>query len=116
MVCGLYFKQKTAYEMRISDWSSDVCSSDLVAQDGGARSRRDVLRPARGAAIVGHAVLLVEHRRRVAAAGRAGDGHALGAPVEERRDVAQHGRLLTGQQPVPTSSGDLHAASLAPEP
>src|SRR3546814_1501399 len=27
------FKQKTAYEMRISDWSSDVCSSDLIAGD-----------------------------------------------------------------------------------
>src|SRR3546814_5505516 len=27
-----FFKQKTAYEMRISDWSSDVCSSDLVAR------------------------------------------------------------------------------------
>src|SRR3546814_12719042 len=27
-----FFKQKTAYEMRISDWSSDVCSSDLVPQ------------------------------------------------------------------------------------
>src|SRR3546814_18336123 len=27
-----FFKQKTAYEMRISDWSSDVCSSDLFAQ------------------------------------------------------------------------------------
>src|SRR3546814_3149390 len=27
-----FFKQKTAYEMRISDWSSDVCSSDLVQQ------------------------------------------------------------------------------------
>src|SRR3546814_20680721 len=26
-----FFKQKTAYEMRISDWSSDVCSSDLSA-------------------------------------------------------------------------------------
>src|SRR3546814_13837790 len=26
----LFFKQKTAYEMRISDWSSDVCSSDLI--------------------------------------------------------------------------------------
>src|SRR3546814_6881896 len=26
------FKQKTAYEMRISDWSSDVCSSDLIGQ------------------------------------------------------------------------------------
>src|SRR3546814_5703089 len=25
-----FFKQKTAYELRISDWSSDVCSSDLV--------------------------------------------------------------------------------------
>src|SRR3546814_9264847 len=29
------FKQKTAYEMRISDWSSDVCSSDLVLQRPG---------------------------------------------------------------------------------
>src|SRR3546814_4699594 len=26
-----FYKQKTAYEMRISDWSSDVCSSDLMA-------------------------------------------------------------------------------------
>src|SRR3546814_10348101 len=26
-----FFKQKTAYEMRISDWSSDVCSSDLMS-------------------------------------------------------------------------------------
>src|SRR3546814_12289533 len=34
-VLVFFFKQKTAYEMRISDWSSDVCSSDLVrmAQD-----------------------------------------------------------------------------------
>src|SRR3546814_1031413 len=29
--CLFFFKQKTAYEMRISDWSSDVCSSDLHA-------------------------------------------------------------------------------------
>src|SRR3546814_1734808 len=33
MLClFLFFKQKTAYEMRISDWSSDVCSSDLVTE------------------------------------------------------------------------------------
>src|SRR3546814_15021191 len=32
-----FFKQKTAYEMRISDWSSDVCSSDLLA--GGTLER-----------------------------------------------------------------------------
>src|SRR3546814_12337899 len=31
--CIFFFKQKTAYEMRISDWSSDVCSSDLVNLD-----------------------------------------------------------------------------------
>src|SRR3546814_9481387 len=32
LLCDLFFffKQKTAYEMRISDWSSDVCSSDLL--------------------------------------------------------------------------------------
>src|SRR3546814_1763615 len=29
-----FFKQKTAYEMRISDWSSDVCSSDLIIGNG----------------------------------------------------------------------------------
>src|SRR3546814_9286206 len=41
-VCSVYlidllfffFKQKTAYEMRISDWSSDVCSSDLTGGGG----------------------------------------------------------------------------------
>src|SRR3546814_2082811 len=30
MILFFFFKQKTAYEMRISDWSSDVCSSDLI--------------------------------------------------------------------------------------
>src|SRR3546814_20368433 len=33
--CFFFFKQKTAYEMRISDWSSDVCSSDLLIGDVG---------------------------------------------------------------------------------
>src|SRR3546814_9953775 len=32
-----FFKHKTAYEMRISDWSSDVCSSDLMFQARGER-------------------------------------------------------------------------------
>src|SRR3546814_6362138 len=30
-----FFKQKTAYELRISDWSSDVCSSDLLPRNRG---------------------------------------------------------------------------------
>src|SRR3546814_5071193 len=42
VVCIFFFKQKTAYEMRISDWSSDVCSSDLkqrLKAEGGAEVR-----------------------------------------------------------------------------
>src|SRR3546814_1015489 len=31
-LCFFFFKQNTVYEMRISDWSSDVCSSDLLSQ------------------------------------------------------------------------------------
>src|SRR3546814_8539776 len=37
----VFFKQKTAYEMRISDWSSDVCSSDLVERDRVMLGRTD---------------------------------------------------------------------------
>src|SRR3546814_1485715 len=36
--CFFFFKQKTAYEMRISDWSSDVCSSDLQYVDSHGQS------------------------------------------------------------------------------
>src|SRR3546814_6826058 len=36
-----FFKQKTAYEMRISDWSSDVCSSDLHDDDEGRHPQAD---------------------------------------------------------------------------
>src|SRR3546814_8092875 len=56
-----FFKQKTAYEMRISDWSSDVCSSDLgrAAGDGvprrkccgGVQKHRDILGAERLAAM-----------------------------------------------------------------
>src|SRR3546814_3284887 len=37
IIVFFFFKQKTAYDMRISDWSSDVCSSDLRAHDVAAR-------------------------------------------------------------------------------
>src|SRR3546814_20611086 len=37
--CVFFFKQKTAYEMRISDWSSDVCSSDLNLEEIGEIGR-----------------------------------------------------------------------------
>src|SRR3546814_131034 len=38
-----FFKQKTAYEMRISDWSSDVCSSDLPGEDGSVQGMLDLM-------------------------------------------------------------------------
>src|SRR3546814_3247437 len=37
-----FFKQNTAYELRIIDWSSDVCSSDLLADERRGRRRRHV--------------------------------------------------------------------------
>src|SRR3546814_13567497 len=52
-VIVFFFKQKTAYEMRISDWSSDVCSSDLtgcgaVPYAGGTAGRKPVDRKGSG--------------------------------------------------------------------
>src|SRR3546814_6659639 len=41
MFIFFFFKQKTAYEMRISDWSSDVCSSDLLAAGHDHDDHRD---------------------------------------------------------------------------
>src|SRR3546814_10725586 len=50
-----FFKQKTAYEMRISDWSSDVCSSDLkLSEIEGVKHVYSISRP-------GMAVLTVEY-------------------------------------------------------
>src|SRR3546814_4284042 len=48
VVVIFFFKQKTAYEMRISDWSSDVCSSDLTfGADSGAEGRHRDGQPVR---------------------------------------------------------------------
>src|SRR3546814_5831201 len=51
MIYVFFFKQKTAYEMRISDWSSDVCTSDL---------HRLISELARGEAGISQAVDLLE--------------------------------------------------------
>src|SRR3546814_6282155 len=45
-----FFKQKTAYELRISDWSSDVCSSDLPDRRGGQAGRHGHARAVAGTA------------------------------------------------------------------
>src|SRR3546814_8488983 len=66
-----FFKQKTAYEMRISDWSSDVCSSDLPAEIvidplvAAERARRDgeARAPRRGAGKVSNTKIVVPVKR-----------------------------------------------------
>src|SRR3546814_5609106 len=66
MLLFFFFKQKTAYELRISDWSSDVCSSDL------ADARPDVaVRLGRGEHRVPFALARrdVDHRRHTARTG-----------------------------------------------
>src|SRR3546814_2822420 len=56
-----FFKQKTAYEMRISDWSSDVCSSDLRRLP--FRSRCLAVRRARQLSLPGGGPAVVARRR-----------------------------------------------------
>src|SRR3546814_17068921 len=78
-----FFKQKTAYEMRISDWSSDVCSSDLLAvrpRDGDGRLEAHQLGKHLGAADDGDALGERRLDLRVAALDRSrgdDDGDAL---------------------------------------
>src|SRR3546814_18762250 len=62
-----FFKQKTAYEMRISDWSSDVCSSDLVY------AVAEMLRRFRGGAAVVMGALSPHTRNRQVAMFQAGE-------------------------------------------
>src|SRR3546814_9129737 len=45
VVVFFFFKQKTAYERRISDWSSDVCSSDLVVRAADSPAARRLKAP-----------------------------------------------------------------------
>src|SRR3546814_13560753 len=80
----LCFKQKTAYEMRISDWSSDVCSSDLTLTNSYAREMAASLRSIESQ-IGGFASLLV----------RAGNINASDG-VNTGFKPATTGKLLSG--------------------
>src|SRR3546814_9936416 len=93
-----FFKQKTAYELRISDWSSDVCSSDLLtprsAATGHVRHRLyrtprhrggGAARPRPGAAAEGGAL------RRAVGAARAG---AMGVGAQR----TEYGRAACGER------------------
>src|SRR3546814_16519419 len=97
-----FFKQKTAYEMRISDWSSDVCSSDLVAQFDIVADDLAVVRLAEGDADVRERVERTLRRRADHAGDRVQRGDHL---VALGRNSA---RLAYG-----TSCGPSRAATAA---
>src|SRR3546814_16356957 len=84
-----FFKQKTAYEMRISDWSSDVCSSDLSL---GAPKRRRTERRSSSCLL---------HRQRIAGAASAGGILHKNTSLDQIVDVAQGGvgRRLGNRRP-----------------
>src|SRR3546814_7670360 len=87
MMYFFLFKQKTAYEMRISDWSADVCSSDLGVV-GGIRARHLVAECAQhlGNAAHAHAADADEVHARVAPGEVAGRRHVAG--IEHPADHA----------------------------
>src|SRR3546814_7132205 len=123
------FKQKTAYEMRISDWSSDVCSSDLGKQAyqtprGGDRSGA-VLSPEQGrgahrsrrgpAAALGRVVrqdLRYSRRARQPRRSRVGDGPRRRRLVDRRNSV----RAAGGPRPqaAPERAAELFGERLSP--
>src|SRR3546814_20612469 len=86
------FKQKTAYEMRISDWSSDVCSSDL-GEPLAERRRQDGYRGLRHRVVVRHhpgAAEIADRRFGRAAHRRRRLGAARGAVLKQ---IAYSGSL-----------------------
>src|SRR3546814_9741193 len=96
LFCVFFFKQKTAYEMRISDWSSDVCSSDLGDAEAelafAVVAQADFLSRADFGLEIRIAAQRATHQR--AAAG----GHAIvsdalpqGRRLEAARDAASQG-------------------------
>src|SRR3546814_16420830 len=120
MVVALFFlfKQKTAYEMRISDWSSDVCSSDLafrkvVQRDGDDEQpdaaelcRRRAFRPADEVLVRGVAVDQPEAGSAEQDAGNDdGDGgHFAGAPRLGGLETRQDDRADARKSVVPGKS------------
>src|SRR3546814_15156400 len=94
-----FFKQKTAYEMRISDWSSDVCSSDLIVPahmrhlDGGIVPLDQPHSAGNPSESLMTAIFLTPLREQLHADANAKAGHAaVQTGFLHRRDHARHGR------------------------
>src|SRR3546814_15665855 len=111
----VFFKQKTAYEMRISDWSSDVCSSDLFLHDHRAVERLIAVRTEkfgemRGLDLAEQDVAVGDGQRAAAAiGGGAGDGARAFGTDEEARAVP-----AADPAAAPGDGGDAQHTSAEP--
>src|SRR3546814_18437923 len=99
MLCLFFFKKKTAYVMRISDWSSDVCSSDLgIAAVFGRRTAQlpqrilQVLRKGGKALPAQHDSRMLPATRRQAEVVEA-IGQGLAGNSEDRKSVVEGKRV-----------------------
>src|SRR3546814_10503548 len=108
MLCVFFFfKQKTAYEMRISDWSSDVCSSDLQQRHDAGDAKFDrFLQGVIHAIALRHTLRECQVERRLAIdvepGSKCGGGFAL-ADVEQLRGIfaaaaVENEKALAGAQ------------------
>src|SRR3546814_5465289 len=101
MIVFFFFKQKTAYEMRISDWSSDVCSSDLCA-DPAPGGKRPGLR---------HAVVFHSYCRDAAKRLAYAAIGAVFVLPQRRRAAVEHEGYLPGHDSVRGDSVSGRAAA-----
>src|SRR3546814_11916996 len=114
--CGVFlfffFKQKTAYERRISDGSSDVCSSDLA---------RGPVRPgaataAAAARRIGHLDPRADRRRRAVARAGAGGGGRLHPPPPSRPEWGRGSRAGRHPSPIIDRPPGPRAKPTSPKP
>src|SRR3546814_12529018 len=117
MVFFFFFKHKTAYEMRISDWSSDVCSSDLGLEEAMRRAlEHEAGEPPRGERAGVDADAVVEDLGPLADRMAVHDDTAVVALVAQEgpADPEQVFRRLLRQRPARPAAG-LHTHIFPPD-
>src|SRR3546814_10761134 len=107
--CFFFFKQKTAYEMRMRDWSSDVCSSDLLSRGMSYKNAMAGLPMGGGKAVIlrdddgkGEARLEAFGRMIESLGGRYVTAEDVGMTDEDMRVIARRTRHVSG---LPVAEG-----------
>src|SRR3546814_21158071 len=109
MVRFFFFKQKTAYEVRSSDWSSDVCSSDLALNHFGSGANKAI--------VLNNDRISLQRTKHTADADTAGQMHILAdlGAASNRNPGIQHGALIDKSAAVDETRNqhDIHGNILS---